>query len=438
MTLFKSNTKSLTDEKYNLAVNMRLSGLPYSKIAETIGANPKTTQANISKAPELAYFLNPTDKELALVNEQVGLIAEQVVVYDLAVTGDIADGILYTDNITELSTIDNQINVIDAVFKSNKYESADLSIPTKTLVVGFIKPIKDLTDAQNAGLIDLLYLSNDTDSIQALIEEHKLDVAYVADSKYLYIIQPEDIDYVESIEEIEDPVEYVWQASSSFLTIHDGEKSYNCDSSHPNFKKAIQALIEGEYKTAIELANVKLAVLEYTKGYINIKNGELTYQGYPIRNGLVTRIIDSMQQGKEFEDYLNFLNNLMLNPSNSAIMRLYDFLVATDIEITEDGHFIAWKVITGDYKDCYTRKIDNSIGTTVTMPRAFVNTNDEQTCSSGLHVCSKSYIKHFTNSSCRLVKVKVNPRDVVSIPVDYNDAKMRVCEYVVIEEVITE
>jgi len=34
-----------------------------------------------------------------------------------------------------------------------------------------------------------------------------------------------------------------------------------------------------------------------------------------------------------------------------------------------------------------------------------------------------------------VVKVLVNPEDVVSIPTDYNDAKMRTCKYVVIEEV---
>ncbi|EFW4639850.1 helix-turn-helix domain-containing protein, partial [Shigella flexneri] len=30
---------------------------------------------------------------------------------------------------------------------------------------------------------------------------------------------------------------------------------------------------------------------------------------------------------------------------------------------------------------------------------------------------------------------KVHPRDVVSIPIDYNDAKMRTCQYEVVEDV---
>ena len=111
------------------------------------------------------------------------------------------------------------------------------------------------------------------------------------------------------------------------------------------------------------------------------------------------------------------------------------FLVANDIEITDDGHFIAWKVVTKDYKDCRTGRFDNSPGVVVKMERNQVDEDDERTCSAGLHVCSKSYISYFQGGSDRIVSVKVHPRDVVSIPVDYGDAKMRTCEYLVLEDV---
>jgi hypothetical protein len=85
--------------------------------------------------------------------------------------------------------------------------------------------------------------------------------------------------------------------------------------------------------------------------------------------------------------------------------------------------------------DCASNTFDNSPGKTVTMPRNQVDEDDQRTCSAGLHVCSKSYIGHFGSGSDRIVSVKVHPRDVVSIPVDYNDAKMRTCGYVVLEDV---
>ena len=43
-----------------------------------------------------------------------------------------------------------------------------------------------------------------------------------------------------------------------------------------------------------------------------------------------------------------------------------------------------------------------------------------------------SYLNHFGGE--RTVIVKINPRDVVSIPTDYNEAKGRACRYEVIGE----
>jgi hypothetical protein len=77
--------------------------------------------------------------------------------------------------------------------------------------------------------------------------------------------------------------------------------------------------------------------------------------------------------------------------------------------------------------------MDNSIGMIVEMERNEVDDNRDNTCSSGLHFCSESYLKSF--GGARTVIVKINPRDVVSIPSDYNDAKGRACRYEVIGEV---
>jgi acyl carrier protein len=53
-------------------------------------------------------------------------------------------------------------------------------------------------------------------------------------------------------------------------------------------------------------------------------------------------------------------------------------------------------------------------------------------CSYGLHFCSQSYLQKFGGD--RIVILKINPRDVVSIPTDYNHAKGRCCRYEVIGE----
>ncbi|AIZ02928.1 RIIB lysis inhibitor [Escherichia phage vB_EcoM_VR26] len=230
--------------------------------------------------------------------------------------------------------------------------------------------------------------------------------------------------------------EIVWNASSKFVSITEGRTVWNATKDHKHFDAIIQALKESRFDDAIEFISIKAAVQKYVKGDVRIEGGSLFYQGIELRSGLVTRIINSMQNGEDFEFYLPFLENLLENPSEKAVQRLFDFLVANDIEITEDGHFIAWKMVRSTYKDCHSNTFDNSPGQYVKMPRSRVNDNDEQTCSTGLHVCSKGYIgSGFGHGDGRIVSCKVHPRDVVSIPVDYGDSKMRVCGYLVLDDV---
>lgn len=234
----------------------------------------------------------------------------------------------------------------------------------------------------------------------------------------------------------EHKAEPVWSASNKFISITEGRKTINADSSHPNFKQAIEALVAKEFDKAIQLLNIEHAVSKYVKNNVTITNGQLFYQGVEIKSGLTRRIIEAMNKGEDFEFFLPFLENLMLNPSDVAIERLFDFLQANDIEITADGHFIAWKKVRSDFLDIYTGTMDNSPGKTLKMVRGLVNSDDNQTCSAGLHVCAKSYLNHYgTTPGNKVVRVKVHPKDVVSIPVDYASAKMRTCEYTVLDEV---
>lgn len=78
----------------------------------------------------------------------------------------------------------------------------------------------------------------------------------------------------------------------------------------------------------------------------------------------------------------------------------------------------------------------NSPGNTVSMPRYQVDSNRYNTCSVGLHFCSREYLPAFgCGDGEKVVLVKVNPADVVSIPVDYNNAKGRTWKYEVVSEV---
>ena len=145
--------------------------------------------------------------------------------------------------------------------------------------------------------------------------------------------------------------------------------------------------------------------------------------------------------GTEFISLTSFAKKLALAGSDDVIAELFDFVSATDIKIDEDGYVICWKKVRDDYKDIYSGTFDNSPGQVCEIPAHTVDTDRTRTCSTGLHVCSKSYLPHFgarVGEGSRVVKVRVNPRDFIAIPTDYGNAKARVSSYEVLEDVTEE
>jgi hypothetical protein len=105
-----------------------------------------------------------------------------------------------------------------------------------------------------------------------------------------------------------------------------------------------------------------------------------------------------------------------------------------DIEICDNGYILAYKGVSDDFKDIRTGKFDNSVGKYVEEDRKLVDNNPKAACSRGLHVGSLDYINQIYNyNGYRIVACIINPEDVVSVPDDYNGAKMRVCKYKVVK-----
>jgi acyl carrier protein len=71
------------------------------------------------------------------------------------------------------------------------------------------------------------------------------------------------------------------------------------------------------------------------------------------------------------------------------------------------------------------------------MPRNEVNDDPTETCSHGLHVCAMSYLPSYRGAPGNHVLIcSIHPKDVVSVPIEYHNAKMRVSEYLVIDEIV--
>jgi hypothetical protein len=145
---------------------------------------------------------------------------------------------------------------------------------------------------------------------------------------------------------------------------------------------------------------------------------------------------------------VKFLENLMQNPSSSSVNELFDFMENKNLPITENGTFIGYKAVQGDYwsktagstvlikgKTSSDGRIYNGVGEEIECERNQVDDNRQHECSNGLHVGGLSYATvTFRNSGDKVVLVEVNPKDVVSVPKDYNAQKLRACAYKVIGE----
>lgn len=224
---------------------------------------------------------------------------------------------------------------------------------------------------------------------------------------------------------------YILQGDNIVIVI-DGDP-HTINRTHVTYTKLVDAIKSKDWDSVKELINPTKVVVNYSKGNLQIVDGEMFWKGQPFHNSLANRMISMLQEGFDVEPMVNFMHNLMRNPSKRAVDELYGFLEKNSLPITPDGCFLAYKRVKADYTDCHTGTMDNSVGRVVEMERNMVDDNRDNTCSTGLHFCSFDYLASFHGD--RTVIVKINPADVVSIPSDYNNAKGRTCCYEVIGEV---
>lgn len=220
------------------------------------------------------------------------------------------------------------------------------------------------------------------------------------------------------------------------LTLVLNNKSYQVLPDHINYKMILESLPTATEEELLEIVDVEKALATFSDGLVEIKNGQVTYEGEVVHGSISKRILEFMSKGLPFQPLINFLNNLMENPSMQSQKELYDFLEHEHLPITEDGHFLAYKAVRSDYMDKYRGLFDNHVGQVCQMQRAKVDDNRARGCSDGLHAGALNYVASYgsVDAGDRIVIVKINPKDVVSVPSDCNCEKLRTCRYEVVGE----
>lgn len=229
-------------------------------------------------------------------------------------------------------------------------------------------------------------------------------------------------------------VPFMWVDGN--LTVILANKAHQVLPDHTNYNMILEALPTATEDELLDLVDLEKAVANYSNGQVEVKDGVVLFEGEPVHGSISKRILEFMKKGLPFEPLVNFLKNLMENPSMQSQTELYDFLEHENLPITEDGHFLAYKAVTSEFKDKYRGTFDNRVGQVCTMRRAKVDDNRSVGCSQGLHAGALNYVASYgsVEAGDKIVIVKINPMDVVSVPSDCNCEKLRTCRYEVVGE----
>tara|TARA_R100000656_G_scaffold104176_2_gene76310 strand:+ start:30444 stop:31631 length:1188 start_codon:yes stop_codon:yes gene_type:complete len=168
---------------------------------------------------------------------------------------------------------------------------------------------------------------------------------------------------------------------------------------------------------------------------ITVENGQVLVRGEPMHTHLTDRILELQKARLPFEFLLKFWVNLSANPDEHPRQNLFKFLDSCRFPLTDDGCFLGYKFgkynDEGQIVDWYSGTTVLEPGAKVPMKREDVVADPKEPCAPGLHIGTLNYAKGI-GANNPMVVVKVNPKDVVSIPNEYRFQKLRSCYYEVV------
>ena len=227
-----------------------------------------------------------------------------------------------------------------------------------------------------------------------------------------------------------------WNITSQNVVVNYDGETHIVSRSDALADRLIKAVKEGKLEEIPTLVSTAKRIETFSDGNFLVKNGRVEINGVAAPQVLSDKIIRFSNDGLPFQPLLKFAANLQANPSFRAVNELFSFLEKNDHPITEAGNFIAYKRVRGNFKDIHSGTMDNSVGKTLEIPRNQVDEDATRTCSYGLHVANWDYAHtQFASSDSQtdvMLEVEVNPADVVAVPIDYLNSKMRVCRYKVL------
>ena len=224
---------------------------------------------------------------------------------------------------------------------------------------------------------------------------------------------------------------------------------YQTDSRHPHWVAILEGLQNND-PSVLSLFDVKKGLktrVEKLSDRVSWDGENVLFDGDVMDTVIADHLKRCLEAGvNDYEPVVKFWEKIASNPDTRSREQLFKWLRSHSFTITEEGDILGYKGVQGydpetfksqhsgeAYVDgvYYNDYIPNKPGTVVTMPRSKVANDPSVACHYGLHVGDWTYAKQFARGA--VLEVHVNPRDVVSIPSDSSQRKMRCCRYEVVK-----
>lgn len=257
----------------------------------------------------------------------------------------------------------------------------------------------------------------------------RYNMATSSDGHSVIVLLPDDGDtrtivesnpaYVRVLEALlngDDPTEWLESSTKRFQDQYEGQNNHVCNQcDYPD--EDCQCELDDEYY-----------------------DDEDFFEPEAVIEDLAETINRYYREGRDTTGLLLFMDRIAKNPSYRSREQLFQWTQSRDMTIDINGYIIGYKGVSSDLLSITAGRafvddeevvgnIPNIIGTVISMPRPGVQDDPTLGCSTGLHVGSWDYASTFGPVT---LEVRVDPADVVSVPVDCGFQKLRCCRYEVI------
>ena len=218
------------------------------------------------------------------------------------------------------------------------------------------------------------------------------------------------------------------------------------------FKKVLEAqsddevlrILCPEYQKTIDDRNKALSMIEKLRQskLLRVENDTIYWDNVsslsvPVE--LAEAIVDAELEHNDLKisTYRNFWTLMSLNPDDRCRKNLFWFLQRYGMTISKCGFFVGYRNVDKTkeenvFTDHHSHKFRIKVGEMVTMDRDKCDTVQENTCSTGLHIGGKGWLKRNYYGDTGLACL-INPDDVVAVPPLDSYGKLRTCAYLPME-----